>query len=68
MNTFTDRYHAQQERNLEQYSRRLPTWRPRRVRRRTVVGWLVATLAMIATSAVAGDPARNSCSSGWASC
>jgi peptidoglycan/LPS O-acetylase OafA/YrhL len=56
MNTLKERFHAQQERNLEQYSRWLPTWRTRRVRRRMVVGWLAGTMAMIAASTVAGDP------------
>jgi hypothetical protein len=56
MNTFRDRFHAQQERSLEQYSRWLPTWRNHGVRRRAVMSWLLATPAMIALSTVAGDP------------
>jgi hypothetical protein len=56
MNTFKDRLHAQQERNLAQYDNWLPRWRNRRVRRATAVAWLVSASAMVVTSLFAGAP------------
>ncbi|QUQ69420.1 hypothetical protein [Kutzneria sp. CA-103260] len=56
MNSFKERFHAQQERNMEQYANWLPGWRNRRTRRRVVIGWLIAALATIGLSTVAGHP------------
>lgn len=54
MNTFKDRYHAQQERNLEQYAGWLSGWRNRRTRRVLAVAWLGSAVAMVAVSPFAG--------------
>ena len=56
MNTFKDRYHAQQERNLDTYSGWLPRWRNRGRRRIVAAAWLVCAIALIALSPFAGVP------------
>jgi hypothetical protein len=56
MNTFKDRFHAQQERYAESYSTVLPGWRNRRTRRATAVAWLACAVATLAMSPFAGEP------------
>ena len=53
MNTFKERYQAQQEANVKLYSSWLPGWRDRRTRRRVVVTWFGCVIALCGLSVAA---------------
>ena len=56
MNTFKERFHAQQERTAAAYSDWLSGWRNQRSRRIAVGAWLACVIVLLALSPIAGAP------------